>query len=454
MKPFLAYIGDDFTGSTDVMEVMQWAGYRTLLFLDVPTPEQLESFGDVRVLGVATRSRCWTPSEMELELRPILQELADLHPKFLHYKICSTGDSAPHIGSIGKALELGREICGSTTVPVLIASPRLGRYQVFGNLFARFGESGDIFRIDRHPSMQNHPVTPMLESDMRIHLRQQTTLPIGLIDAIEMQSRPPSRWDRSLPVQLLDLASDAQLNAIGDYLNQLADASSPRFLVGSSAIENALLQCLKRQGLLDPQLAPQLQLADVQPSRSILVISGSCSPISAKQVAWAIEHDFEGLAIDTARLIDPTQAKEECDRLVQQSLTWFQQGRSVILHSAMGPEDARIAQTLGKSIDPDGSHWSRRQQATRCLGEQLGRIAESICSRFPVHRIGVAGGDTSSYIAKALGIVALEAMAPLAPGAPLCKAYRVAGLRKMEVTFKGGQVGHESFWGSLLHGVT
>ncbi len=82
MRPLLAYIGDDFTGSTDVMEVMQWAGYRTLLFLDVPTPKQLESFGDVQAFGVATRSRCWSPREMENELGQSSRSLRIFIPSF------------------------------------------------------------------------------------------------------------------------------------------------------------------------------------------------------------------------------------------------------------------------------------------------------------------------------------------------------------------------------------
>ena len=36
---FLAFYGDDFTGSTDALELLSRAGIRTILFLDDPTPE-------------------------------------------------------------------------------------------------------------------------------------------------------------------------------------------------------------------------------------------------------------------------------------------------------------------------------------------------------------------------------------------------------------------------------
>ncbi|MBL2103911.1 four-carbon acid sugar kinase family protein, partial [Klebsiella pneumoniae] len=79
-----------------------------------------------------------------------LRFLQALGVRICHYKVCSTFDSAPRIGSIGSALEIGRAIYGGRTVPIIVGAPDLGRYQVFGNLFARAG--GEIFRIDRHPT--------------------------------------------------------------------------------------------------------------------------------------------------------------------------------------------------------------------------------------------------------------------------------------------------------------
>ena len=42
-SPLLAYYGDDFTGSADVMEVLTWAGLRTVLFLEPPTHTAVSS---------------------------------------------------------------------------------------------------------------------------------------------------------------------------------------------------------------------------------------------------------------------------------------------------------------------------------------------------------------------------------------------------------------------------
>jgi uncharacterized protein YgbK (DUF1537 family) len=65
----------------------------------------------------------------------------------------------------------------------------------------------------------------------------------------------------------------------------------------------------------------------------------------------------------------------------------------------------------------------------------------------------IAGGDTSSYVARALGIEAVEMIAPLAPGAPLCRVRAPASpVDGLEVNFKGGQVGGEDYFGRAARG--
>ena len=70
-----------------------------------------------------------------------------------------------------------------------------------------------------------------------------------------------------------------------------------------------------------------------------------------------------------------------------------------------------------------------------------------------LQRILFAGGDTSSYAASELEITALEMIAPLAPGAPLCKAIAKDQLiNGLELNFKGGQVGTANYFIKVLNG--
>ncbi len=89
MTLLLAFYGDDFTGSTDAMEALQWSGLRTVLFLNPPTREQLAKIENLRAFGVAGWSRTMSPQEMDEELKPILNQLSQSGAPIIHYKICS-----------------------------------------------------------------------------------------------------------------------------------------------------------------------------------------------------------------------------------------------------------------------------------------------------------------------------------------------------------------------------
>jgi 3-oxoisoapionate kinase len=160
----VAFYGDDFTGSSAVMEVMTFAGLPAVMFVETPTSEQLERFRSYRAIGIAGVARAMPPSWMDAHLPGAFRALAALKAPVTHYKICSTLDSSPAVGSIGRAIDIGASIFGETPglanwQPLVVAAPAIGRYQAFGNLFAASGDG--VYRLDRHPVMQRHPVTPM-----------------------------------------------------------------------------------------------------------------------------------------------------------------------------------------------------------------------------------------------------------------------------------------------------
>src|SRR4030095_8679922 len=121
------------------------------------------------------------PDEIDENLEPVRAAMSRLPVPLVHYKVCSTFDSSPSIGSIGRVMDLSRASFGPGAVPVVAATPALGRYCAFGNLFARSGTDGLVYRIDRHPIMSVHPVTPMHEADLVRHLGHQTAMPIASV---------------------------------------------------------------------------------------------------------------------------------------------------------------------------------------------------------------------------------------------------------------------------------
>jgi uncharacterized protein YgbK (DUF1537 family) len=453
----LAYYGDDFTGSTDALEFLSRAGIKTMLFIAPPTAEQLATYVDLQAIGVAGMTRAMPPDEMEQVLRPAFAALHALDPRHVHYKVCSTFDSSPQTGSIGRAVDVGAGEFKQPIIPLLVAAPALGRYCTFGNLYARMGigSNGEIFRLDRHPSMSKHPVTPAHESDLRRHLALQTKKRIGLVDILQLEeesvktkNKIKSLVKEGFEVILFDALYPDQMAVIGEVIDGCA-GDETLFSVGSSGIEMALGDYWNEQGMFKPQT----NWPDPGESAPLLVLSGSCSPVTSGQINWALEHGFAEVTLDTVSIAENDNALVE--NYVHQTIKLLTGGKSVIVHTNGG--DPNECQKQVKSILSAKGLDQQQINATtsRVFGAVLGEIGRQVAATGIIKRILIAGGDTSSYAARAMGIEAVEMLAPLAPGAPLCKAHAPKSpVDGMEVNFKGGQVGAENYFETVLQGKT
>ncbi|MGC3956437.1 MAG: four-carbon acid sugar kinase family protein [Verrucomicrobiota bacterium] len=448
-KLLLTFYGDDFTGSTDALEQLTLAGIRTALFIQPPTPAQLKKFPGLQAIGVAGKTRSLAPDAMERELKPALLALKKLGARHVHYKVCSTFDSAPHIGSIGRVMDVAAKIFPAPFIPLLVAAPALGRYTIFGQHFARYGigSTGAIHRLDRHPSISKHPVTPMTEADLRLHLAKQTKKSIGLVDILNFDLRETearAALDKILhdaEVVLFDALTNDHLRRIGLLLDRYANSSRALFSVGSSGIETALAANWKSEGRV--LRVPNQTAGDSRHSslraKQILVGSGSCSPVTSGQIAWALKHGFAEVKLDAmAVAANPTR---ETFRCAEAAIKFLQAGSSVIVHTTKGGADKRVAAKL-------------KGKTAQILGTALGTALRATLQQTPVKRVCIAGGDTSGYAATALEIEALEMVAPLTPGAPLCRARALISspIEGKEIVFKGGQVGPENYFEIVLKG--
>ena len=430
----LAFYGDDFTGSTDALEFISKAGAKTVLFTETPTQEQLNAFPDLDAFGVAGKTRALNPEAMEEILIPAFEELKSTKAKHIHYKVCSTFDSSPTVGSIGKAIDCGARVINNKIIPVLGGMPALGRYCLFGNLFAKMGigSNGKIYRIDRHPSMSKHPVTPMNEGDLRIHLGKQTNKKIGLIDNLQQKAKKKEWLDNITDeeVVLLDTMNDDVLLKIGDWLNTQQKKHGQLFSVGGSGIEMALGNHWNKKNVLQ-QVASWPKPKKAAP---LLVLSGSCSPITKNQIEFALAEGFVEIPLEMETFQGETGNGFRIGCSVEEIVSALRQNQSVIIHTG------NIRQI-------------EQSTSARTLGETLGYIAKRISEEVKLKRIVIAGGDTSSYAARAMEIDAVEMIAPLVIGAPLCKAYsRNKKINGLEVNFKGGQVGNEDYFVVMANG--
>jgi uncharacterized protein YgbK (DUF1537 family) len=183
--------------------------------------------------------------------------------------------------------------------------------------------------------------------------------------------------------------------------------------------------------------------------RQLIVVSGSAAPATAEQIQWAGTNGFALIRLNAARLVEPTSAENEREAAISEALRHLSSGASVVLYSACGPDDPQIAETR--------AHLARlvrdSQTVGARLGTQQGMILQSLLERTGLRRAVVTGGDTCGYVARQLGIYALTALMPVAPGAPLCQAYS-ANFEGLQIALKAGQVGKHDYFGSILQGST
>jgi uncharacterized protein YgbK (DUF1537 family) len=178
----------------------------------------------------------------------------------------------------------------------------------------------------------------------------------------------------------------------------------------------------------------------------IVAVSGSVSPITASQIDWAEANGFDLNGFAAEASLDEHRWLAEIDAAVERAEATLSSGRSPLVVTARGPNDEAVTRFRAKlaASGRDPCEINAR------IGEGLGEILRRLIGEGGVTRAAVSGGDTSGFAMRALGAYALEAVAAIAPGAPLCRVFstdpKVDGI---EIALKGGQMGKADFFGSV-----
>ncbi|GAA1924493.1 four-carbon acid sugar kinase family protein [Microbacterium aoyamense] len=413
----IAFYGDDVTGSVDVLLQFARCGLAGRLFVGTPDAAALaHAAADVPVVGIAGIARSLGTDALDAEVRSAFEALATIDPDIVQYKACSTADSSPTIGSLGRVLEIGRDVLGEGPVPILFAQPDFGRYTVFGHHFA--AEAGLVHRLDRQPTMSTHPSTPMDESDLARHLARQTDLSIASLPWTSYGgSITGAVRDSAVAGLVLDALDDAHLATIGDALVELAESRRPLFAIGSGGLSRAVALAVSAGA--SRRFAPHSttdasdSVAERETHGPVLVVSGSRSPKTRRQVDAAA---VAGWHVQPFGALDDVVAA-------------LASGRSVAL----------------TSDDADG--FASADDPLAAIAEAAASIVLASVRSGATRRVIVCGGDTSGRIVRLLGIDSLSIAATLGGNVVLLRAHAEdAAIDGLELLLKGGQVGDDDLF--------
>jgi len=415
----LGVIADDFTGASDIANTLAkglpgQGGLATAQFLGVPrgaAPAAIEA----GVVALKTRS---IPAD-----EAVAQSLAALAwlraqgcRKFV-FKYCSTFDSTPdgNIGPVGEALAEALGVAGVVACP---AFPGAGRTVYLGHLFVQD-------RLLNESGMQNHPLNPMTDPDLRRWLARQCRHPVGLVrlgtvrdGATAVTAELEAAARRGEHLVIADAAGDDDLLVLGEAL------ASATLVTGGSGIALGLPRNFIAAGL-----ARGRQPSDTGIDGPEAILAGSCSTATRAQVErHAANHPT--LAIDVDAVMAGATTAADIVAFIRAN-----QGRAPLAYSSATPE------AVGALQQRHG-----REQVAGKLDALFAEAARELVAG-GLRRLVVAGGETSGAVVSALDLGALSIGREIDPGVPVLVSD---GARPIALALKSGNFGAPDFFAKAL----
>jgi uncharacterized protein YgbK (DUF1537 family) len=414
LEMLLGCIADDFTGASDLANTLAKGGMATIQFVGLPArPAAAGCEAGV----VALKTRSIAPVEAVAQSLAALGWLKDQGCRQFLFKYCSTFDSTPE-GNIGPVAEALVDALDAQVAVVCPAFPATGRTIFMGHLFVKD-------RLLNESGMENHPLTPMTDPDLRRWLRRQTRGEVGWVPyytvwkgaaAIARALDEVAAAGRRLAV--VDAVSDDDLMTIGRAI------AAHRLVTGGSGIALGLPENFRLAGLL---AAKPATYAPVQGPG--VVLSGSCSTASQAQVAHFLKV-HPGLSVEPADLIGGRLTVSDAVAFIHAHLT-----QEPIVYSTAEPSRVTEAQSrLG------------REAMAIAIEQFFGKLARCLVADGVV-RIAVGGGETSGAVVTALDIAELYIGPEIDPGVP---ALSDVNQRPLRLALKSGNFGTVDFYKKAL----
>lgn len=418
MSLILGCIADDFTGATDMANMLVKSGLKTVQLIGVPSKEDDVPLADAIV--IALKSRTIPAKKAVKQSLKALDWLQCAGAKQFFFKYCSTFDSTDK-GNIGPVTEALMDSLGTDFTIACPAFPETGRTIFKGHLFV-----GDTL-LSNSP-MRYHPLTPMNDSNLVSLLSRQTNLEVGLVQHQQVRAGPEAirkaftqlKTD-GVSIAITDAVNDEELITIGEAVSEF------KLITGGSGISMGLPNNYRRSGLLSNNQKLD-QLFPVEGHE--LILSGSCSEMTLAQVkAFANKH--------AAYQLNPLKLAADSSSL-DATISWIKDNIKegpVLVYASAPPETVRkVQKKLG------------RLSAGSLVEGAMAKISKEMVSD-GVRRLVIAGGETAGAVVSSLAIKGLIIGEQIDPGVPGTISI---GAPRLALALKSGNFGSINFFEKAL----
>lgn len=412
----LGVIADDFTGATDIASFLVNNGLTTVQLNGVPkTDLQVEA----QAVVISLKSRSCPVDQAVADSLRALDWLQQQGCQQFYFKYCSTFDSTEQ-GNIGPVTDALLDRLGETQTIISPSLPVNGRTVYQGHLFVMdqlLSESG----------MRHHPVTPMTDSNLLRVMEKQAQGHCGLVSYAVMEQGADAVKQRLDVLKaegkryvVLDALNEQHLLTQGEALRDMT------LVTGGSGLAIGLA----RQWASETHHRQQATDAGKPHAGSAVVLSGSCSVMTNKQVARYLPQ-AASQAIDVARCLN---GEIDQQAYVQELTDWIESHRqdplAPLLYATSSPE---ILADIQQRFGPEAS--------SQAVEKLFADVARKLQQR-GFERFIIAGGETSSIVVQTLGIQSFHIGPTISPGVPWVRSTD----NTLSLALKSGNFGDENFF--------
>jgi 3-dehydrotetronate 4-kinase len=414
----LGCIADDFTGATDLANMLVRGGMRTIQTIGVPAAPLDQ---EVDAVVVALKSRTIPARDAVAQSLTALAWLKRAGCRQFYFKYCSTFDSTPK-GNIGPVTDALMDEIGTDFTIACPAFPEAGRTICRGYLFV-----GDVLLSES--GMKDHPLTPMTDANLVRVLQAQTQRKVGLIrydtlaqGAGALRERIAALRQDGIAIAIADALSEADLVCIAEGCAELP------LVTAGSGVGLGIALHHRRAGRLG-HAATAAALPRVTGHAAVL--SGSCSVATNGQVAHWMQSRRPALRIDPLQLASGQPVARE-------ALDWADvrvRSEPVLIYATATPDDVKAAQ---REIGVE--------RAGALVEQALAEVAKGLV-KMGARKLVVAGGETAGAVVGALGIRALRIGPQIDPGVPWTESLDA---EPIALALKSGNFGSVDFFAKAL----